>query len=217
MLGMKWWPIFLVLVHALDAHQQEELIKSPKAKQKAAVSAWINQLSPDDYNATIWAQKYSVKRPQDVFAYYAKRLSDTFKQSSAVVNFVLCGACDGTHDKTISELYVPNPHWRGLFIEPIEINFKDLQTFLVHHNVTARSHALHAAVTDQCNASTVVMRTVNFESSKVNLSRWSHWRSREKGSIVDINAITGTTPPTCLHSHPRSTYIPSRSRQAHFS
>ena len=187
---MKWWVLFLLAIHVLNA-QQQELIKSPKAKQKAAVSAWINQINPLDCNATNWSQMYAVKRPQDVFDHYAKILSETFKKHSAVVNFVLCGACDGTHDRTISDLYLPNRHWRGLFIEPIAINFQDLQTFLVHHNVSDRSYALHAAVMNQCNSPTVVLRTVNTESRNVNLSRWSHWRSREKGAIVDVDLTTG--------------------------
>ena len=194
---MTPWVIFLVIVHLVGA---DMLIKSPKDKQKAAVSAWVNQLSPRDYNSTVWSQMYAIKRPQDVFAHYAKILSDTFNEHSAVVNFVLCGACDGTHDKTISELYLPNRHWRGLFIEPIEVNFHDLQLFLIHHNVSSRSHAIHAAVTNQCNSPTVVLRTVNTASKNVNLTRWSHWRSREKGAIVDVNATSGT-PGLFLHEY----------------
>lgn len=192
----RWIILFMIVqICAVVA----DLLKSPKAMQKAAVSAWVNKLTPRDYNATVWSQMYAIKRPQDVFAHYAKMLSDTFKEHSAVVNFVLCGACDGTHDKTISELYLPNYHWRGLFIEPIAVNFHDLQLFLIHHNVSSRSFAIHAAVTNQCNSPTVVLRTVNTASKNVNLTRWSHWRSREKGAIVDVNATTGTTSFLLLH------------------
>jgi hypothetical protein len=65
----------------------------------------------------------------------------------------------GTNDNTIRERFLPNAHWRALFVEPISINFLDLTNFLSHNNVSDRSHAIQAAVTNECASPTIIVKT----------------------------------------------------------
>jgi hypothetical protein len=48
------------------------------------------------------------------------------------------GACDGNGDKTIKKLYIPNEHWRGVFVEPMSINVRDLIKYMADHNIAHR-------------------------------------------------------------------------------
>jgi hypothetical protein len=62
----------------------------------------------------------------------------------------------GTNDNTIRERFLPNAHWRALFVEPISINFNDLTKFLSDNEVSDRSHAIQAAVTNECASPTII-------------------------------------------------------------
>jgi hypothetical protein len=77
-----------------------------------------------------------------MFDVYAQRLSDVFKQAGASLNFMLVGACDGTHDKTIRDRFLTNANWEGVFVEPVGVNYRDLLSFLGEKNVTHRSIAI---------------------------------------------------------------------------
>jgi hypothetical protein len=153
--------------------------------QKAAIAAWTAYLSPErDYNATIWTMNFG-SQPQDSFDSYVKQLSSVFLKEGATVNFALIGACDGTNDKTIRERYLPNNHWNALFVEPITLNYNDLNQYLVKNKVTGRSHTVQAAVTNECASPTILVKTPivkEKEDKKV-----PHWLRRQIGGIVDIN------------------------------
>ena len=162
----------------------EKLGQETRLKQRTAVLAWGASLDPaTDYNATKWI---SGKRsqPQYVFDFYVKRLSDLFKTKGATVNFALVGACDGTYDNTIRERYIPNEHWRAIFVEPISLNVHDLKSFLADQGVSHRSYVLQAAVTNQCNSSTIIVKTPDkdFMQDK----KKPHWQRRQIGGIVPI-------------------------------
>ena len=157
--------------------------------QRAAVEAWGASFDPDvDYNATKWiTPKHS--QPQYVFDYYVKRLSDLFAEKGATVNFALVGACDGTNDNTIRERYLPNEHWRAIFVEPISLNVADLKKFLSDKGVSHRSYVLQAAVTNHCNTSTIIVKTP--DRDYMTDTKKPHWMRRQIGGIVPINEETG--------------------------
>ena len=126
--------LLLLIVLALTRRFRADTMisGSPKSNfktQRAAVRAWSELLDDSDYDNSKWGG------PQYVFDRQAKRLSDLFESKNALVNFVLVGACDGTNDMTIRDRYLPNAHWRGVFVEPFTINFKDLHQFMEDHGI----------------------------------------------------------------------------------
>jgi hypothetical protein len=153
--------------------------------QMAAIAAWTAYLSPEqDYNATIWTISFD-NRPQDAFDSYVKHLSDVFLKEGATVNFALIGACDGTNDKTIRERYLPNNHWNALFVEPITLNYNDLNQYLIKNKVKNRSHTIQAAVTNECASPTILVKTPKVKA--VEDTKVPHWLRRQIGGIVDID------------------------------
>jgi hypothetical protein len=65
------------------------------------------------------------------------------------------GACDGTGDNTIKHIYLPNDHWRGVFVEPMSLNVRDLVQFMADKNVSHRSIVIKAAATLKCAEPTI--------------------------------------------------------------
>lgn len=147
-----------------------------------ALEAWAEYLDPEiDYNTTMWKIAHRSSTWSVHFNEYAQKLSKVFDKSKAKVNFAMIGACDGTSDNTIRELFLPNDHWRGLFvgqiiivvlfrffaliifgfvvllIEPMGINVRDLIKFLADRNVTQRSLVIRAAATSKCKSPTIVV------------------------------------------------------------
>ena len=116
-----------------------------------ALQAWSQYLVPErDYNSTIWRETYRSGTWSVHFNAYCKHLSRVFAENGAKVNFVMIGACDGTNDVTIRTLYLPNLHWRGVFVEPFSMNVRDLIKNLAFKNATKRSMVLQAAATSSC-------------------------------------------------------------------
>ena len=153
--------------------------------QKAAITAWSSFLNPErDYNATIWTMRRR-NQPQQVFDSYVTLLSDVFLKEGATVNFALVGACDGTNDNTIRERFLPNDHWNALFVEPITLNYKDLNKFLLKNKVADRSHTIQAAVTNDCVSPTILVKTPKVKGKEN--KKTPHWLRRQIGGIVDIN------------------------------
>ena len=60
----------------------------------------------------------------------AWQLSELAEAASATLFFVSVGACDGTEDPTI-KLFLKHRHWEGLFVEPMDLNVRDLRNMLV--------------------------------------------------------------------------------------
>lgn len=174
-----------VIIAQLAFCEQDSNGKESIKIQRTAVRAWSNQLTEVDYNATNWDITMR-HQPSNFFEYYSKRLSDIFVQYKAIVNFALVGACDGTHDRTISEYYLKNDHWRGVFVEPFEINYNDLVNFMKKSEVDHRTHVIHAAATSKCNSSVIKMKRPTFEETNKSLP---HWMRRQIGAVVPVNKL----------------------------
>jgi len=160
---------------------------------KEAISEWISFLKPQDYNATHWkrtigANKHGPGQPGNFFAHYTKEMSQIFRTHNAEVNFVLVGACDGTHDKTIAERFLVDSHWVGVFVEPVSLNFKDLSQLFLERNVMNRSHLIKAAATDICKAP---MTKIKFPIYETKSPKAPHWLRREIGAVLTPAEMSG--------------------------
>jgi hypothetical protein len=182
--------VALTLFCVIRADEDQESSTNIKA-QRSAVKAWADSLHDEDYDADHW-EKTHRWQPANFFEHYASRLSDIFKDHGAKVNFALVGACDGTNDRTIRDRYLPNEHWRGVFVEPFDMNYKDLSNFMESHKVSHRTHLIHAAATRKCNTTTIKMKRPTFEEKNASLP---HWMRRQIGAVVPFtklnNKMTG--------------------------
>jgi hypothetical protein len=79
------------------------------------------------------------------------------------------GACDGTGDNTIKHLYLPNEHWRGVFVEPLTMNVRDLIKFMSDNHANQRSLIIHAAATSECVKPTLVMERPLYEEKNASI------------------------------------------------
>lgn len=134
-----------------------------ESPEKIAIRTWANSLTENDYSVDYWNEKFKSTTASDFFNGYAMKLSNIFKDVKAKVNFVLVGACDGTGDKTIKNIYLPNDHWRGVFVEPMSINVRDLIQFMAAKNIAHRSMIIRAAATSKCVNSTIVVERPLYE------------------------------------------------------
>jgi hypothetical protein len=155
--------------------------KRKESKEITAIRRWAESLKPEDYDYENWKNTFNTKLASDFFNGYARRISDIWKEVGAKVNFALVGkspippfgvlllvstipgACDGLGDKTIKNLYLPNDHWRGVFVEPVSINVKDLIQFMANKNVAHRSLIIRAAATFECSNATIKMERPLYE------------------------------------------------------
>ena len=170
--------------------------QAKSAATKAAIDAWIKFLQPErDYNASLWKIAHKEGRhpgqPGRFFAHYIKHFSQSCKESGASVNFVLVGACDGTHDKTIAENFLKESHWEGVFVEPVELNFKDLTSYLQEKGVMNRSHLIRAAGTDKC---TEPFTKIKFPVYETRSPKAPHWLRREIGAVLTPDEMAGKKP-----------------------
>ena len=150
--------------------------------QKAAVEQWALQMDPSrDYNGTNWRHMFHSRSASDFFDNYLRRLSKIFLEKSAIVNFVLVGACDGISDPTIKYRFLKLDHWRAVFVEPMTINVRDLRSFLDSNGALNRSHIIQAAVTDRCESPTIQVERPLYEEKNTSLP---HWMRRQIGSIL---------------------------------
>lgn len=158
--------------------------------QRRALEEWIAWLQPDrDYNATLWKQQHGrTSQPGTFFAHYSKELSRVYRSAGGVVNFVMVGACDGTHDKTIRERFLADSHWQGVFVEPVALNFKDLTNYLHGEKVMDRAHLIKAAATDVCTSATTKIKFPIYESRSPNAP---HWLRREIGAVLTKDEMSG--------------------------
>lgn len=81
----------------------------------------------------------------------------------------MVGACDGTGDNTIKNLYLPNEHWRGVFVEPLTMNVRDLIKYMADKHANQRSFVIHAAATDDCVKPTLVMERPLYEEKNASI------------------------------------------------
>jgi hypothetical protein len=155
--------------------------KSKGSPERQAIVYWADSLTEKDYNHTEWRLAFHSSSASDFFNGYARRISDIFKSFDAKVNFVMVGACDGTGDKTIKKLYIPNSHWRGVFVEPMSINVRDLIKFMANQNAAHRSLIIRAAATSHCENNTIKIERPLYEEKNASIP---HWLRRQIGSIL---------------------------------
>tara|TARA_B110000090_G_C13217050_1_gene383262 strand:+ start:169 stop:645 length:477 start_codon:yes stop_codon:yes gene_type:complete len=125
-----------------DAAEGERRVLASEKKRsgsgKEALRAWAHSLTESDYNATNWRYKFRSKTPQVYFDQYLIDFSRKFAISGGNVNFVMVGACDGLADPTIRTRFLPNKHWRAVFVEPMTPNIRDLTSYLDKNGVLDR-------------------------------------------------------------------------------
>jgi hypothetical protein len=147
--------------------------------------AWSRALTERDYDNTYWPQIAGEKSgPPQYFDLYIQKLSQIFQSKGANVNFIMIGACDGTNDLTIKR-FLKYTHWHGMFVEPVSINYAELQKFLNQNRVTDRSFALRAAATDLCSTPTIKIERPLYEEQGIKDGKEvPHWLRRQIGGIL---------------------------------
>jgi hypothetical protein len=171
------------LIGREEVSRRRTLAMGRKAIQKKALMAWASSLKDIDYNVTHWAESVAHVKggPPQYFDNYLQKLSKLFLHHGAAVNFISIGACDGTNDLTIQGRYLKYPHWRGLFVEPMSINFADLEKLLRDNGAMERSFPLRAAATDICPSPTIKVQRPLFEEKNPSTP---HWLRRQIGGII---------------------------------
>jgi hypothetical protein len=177
--------LFVIIPHYNCNNNIQPSYEQHHRKSANALMKWKKELSLDDYNATSWqhlskSKSGSFLRPSEQFNHYALKLSRLWATSHVDVNFVLIGACDGTHDQTIRDLYIPNDHWRGLLVEPVTRNYRDLINFVASNKLSNRTSLLQAAVTNRCERPQISFKASVREDYK---PESPHWLRRQIGHI----------------------------------
>jgi hypothetical protein len=130
--------MYIYISHASADEEvlNRKLLKNSKMRRSnpnnKALEDWVKFLDPKiDYNTTMWKIATRSSTWSVHFNEYAKKLSAVFDKAHAKVNFVMIGACDGTSDNTIRELFLPNDHWRGVFVGLVYICLSSFYFYLV--------------------------------------------------------------------------------------
>jgi len=166
----------------------DKKVKKDMSNGRKAMETWARSLSGKDYNVTNWKFMFRSKTPQVFFDQYLKAMSDVFAAEEAHVNFALVGACDGLADPTIRLRFLPNKHWRAVFVEPMTPNIRDLTSYLTNKGAIDRSLIIHAACTQTCEEPTLQVERPLYEELNNNKTAAErkdipHWLRREIGSI----------------------------------
>jgi len=165
---------------------QTETARKKPGGQRAALEQWASSLVEEkDYNVTQWRLNFRSRSPQDYFDQYVRQLSNLFESYGANVNFAMIGACDGTADLTIKWRFLPSDHWRAVFVEPMNMNVRDLRKFLDDNEVSNRSLVIQAAATSQCESPTIQVERPLYEEKSIETNKTTpHWLRRQIGSIL---------------------------------
>lgn len=180
--------------------------------RRLALEEWTKSLTPElDYNASDWKLRFRSRWPTDYFNFYVKKLSGIFKSNNAEVNFAMVGACDGVTDPIIKFQFLKQPHWKGVFVEPMSINIKDLESFIHVNGASNRSLIIRAAATDVCKSPTIdVERPLYEEKAAKENKTVPHWLRRQIGSVMPkhrsrarpdwvVETVDCKTGPDILH------------------
>ena len=154
--------------------------------QRLLLEDWVSSLSAQDYNGTYgWKTHIGSGSASDIFEIYNLKFSNLAKQRRAAVFFTSLGACDGQADKTIRNRFLPQTHWEGVFVEPVSMNFNDLQVYLASKGALNRSTLIRAAATSKCDKPTLeIERPLYEEKDKRENKSTPHWLRRQIASIV---------------------------------
>jgi len=181
---------FVLLFLACAGGQEEEGGKGAGgqgSKQKQAIEQWAASLIPErDYSEAQWRISFHTRSPSEYFDRYAERMSKLFKSVGATLNFAMIGACDGTADPMIRNRFLPNKHWKAVFVEPMSVNYNDLVKHLEQNGAMDRSLAIRGAATSLCPNPTIIVERPLYEEKNKSLP---HWLRRQIGSIVPEHRI----------------------------
>ena len=166
-----------------DLNVSESDVASVGKNQQALLMGWAKALKPEvDYNGTHnWRKMFRSNEAEDYFNRYNEKFSKMAKKLGASVNFASIGACDGTHDLTIQDLYLTHSHWKGVFVEPISMNFADLTNFLAVNGAANRSTVIRGAATTVCTSPFLEMKRPPAEEENKSSP---HWLRREIGTVI---------------------------------
>jgi hypothetical protein len=138
-MAFKLLLVAVLLVHLATARGEGGLRgRTRRGAGKEALRLWASSLTKDDYNASAWRYKFHSKTPGVFFDQYLLDFSRKFQTAGANINFAMVGACDGLADPTIRTRFLPNKHWRAVFVEPMTPNILDLTAYLKKHKVFDR-------------------------------------------------------------------------------
>ena len=152
-------------------------------QQRVFVEKWITWLKNQEDMKQNKFQKEIGREwtGDDYFNAYNRRMSLFAEAAHTNLFFMSIGACDGTEDPTIN-LFVKNPHWEGLFVEPMDLNVRDLRVMLQSRTVLNRSIIVQAAATAVCRKPTLTFSRPLFE--QINKSN-EHWLRRQIGGVIE--------------------------------
>ena len=196
---MLTW-LFLFFSYTIASSKEQPLERTRMQKQRAMLEEWVTSMVPEiDYNGTYqWRRTFRSKSASTWFEMYNDRFSKVALSNGATVHFASIGACDGITDPVIKNQYLKNPHWQGVFVEPIDNNVVDLTAFIHLHNATNRSLILQAAATSHCTTPTVEMERPLYEEKNKSIPHWlrSVYRSTYPSPCPSV--CPSPCPSTCL-------------------
>jgi hypothetical protein len=121
------------------------------------------------------------------FFEYSIAFSNIMKSLQGQVNLCLVGACDGTEDPLINNIYIPQHHWNGLFIEAVASNINDLKTFVVEKDIENRTFLLHAALSPECINTTIqIKERIPLDDPDAE-KEVPHWKKKQLSTIARAN------------------------------
>lgn len=180
----------ILLVVLLLCLEPRGALSKKEGRVKKAVDEWTETLAPEvDYNATGWRYRFHSRSPQTFFDQYVKQVSKAFGNQGATLNFCMVGACDGLADPAIRDRFLPNKHWRAIFVEPMSVNVADLIKYLQKAEAFDRSVVLRAAATKSCADPTLMVERPLYEEKNAKKAEGEkknipHWLRREIGSVL---------------------------------
>ena len=171
-----WLISYLLLVNLLVHSVPDSILGTPiRSKRSTAEKQWFQELRAEDLDPTRWL------KAEEQFFVFLSRMSRLFHLAHADLNFALVGACDGLEELTITKFFIPNPHWRAIFVEALLENCQDLESYLKHFQVHLRSLVVHGAVTDVCERDEIVILKPIIDRSNETIP---HWVRKEIGGIA---------------------------------
>ena len=116
------------------------------------------------------------------FSRLVKYLSALTHVENLPLDFVIVGACTGKMDNFIDKFLVM-PHWRGVFIEPDEVNYNVMVTEFAKYNISPnseRAYVVRSAISNSCVDGHITMFKPNTSRAETNAS---HAIMHEMGSM----------------------------------
>ena len=121
-----------------------------------------------------------------IFYRYSDKLHKAFLKHHVSINLLVVGSCDFKGSAGVEKLAKVNSNWNGILVEPVPVNYEDLNKLLKEQKIDHRMKTLHGAVVDTCDKSTVQFAfPIGYEKYTPNAA---HWLRREIGFVYHVNA-----------------------------